>query len=622
MVNPPRLTLFFIVGLVLNTTLIPLVGQTPYVSKINKTIAKKGISLAKAQLPKIPSELTAPDMVYLQSAFEIFLDESFYTPDSIQAQLFDAKVDIEKKKIGLRLSAIANQNNQDFDLEEFENSSRIRVGLDWDLLQNGMLERKKNIQDLENQKALFQLKQMIEKKKNNYPYLYNCLIYAFNQEKQYLLQERQGLLEKHIDLLYELYFSHEMIYTNIIEEKSKLEESKVMYTACESYNAVLESELGKENLPDLVAARLPVVDIDLESLLGQNAMTNYQERVKALEAEQIDINYKKDSETQLKLYASLNQGGLANTFTTGHFTSLGVRFKMPVLFTNKKKQKAAELEKKLIDDKLLNDKFNNRKELINLYGEYQYKLKQYSNFTHKVFTIREQIRMEQVLLDDARTTHTPFKLLGLIDNFWAVEYELLEIKQQMYLLLLKMQLRSYQEFFTSCLKPINYQAKEKKLVGNRYLILDPTKVKSIDKGFILKYLQKNEIAHVLLKNMDYNNMEWIKALDQEGFNIYGNYTDKARIQEVVLSLIDGFFRAPSSKEHIELFTRGLSGNISPAAIKLTRVPDHVFKNRNELERWINYEKQLVNKNLFLFEDIRQLMALDKKNLGVGNYEKL
>ncbi len=623
MTRSPRLVILFVIHLWLVGSLGDLCAQSyNYSSSINREIAKKGIELVNAHLPNIPVELEMPDMVYLQSAFEIFLDESFYTPDSLQLQLFDAKINVEKKKIGLRFSAVANQNNQNFNVEEFEENARFRAGLDWDLLQNGLLERKKNIQDLNNQKELFRLEQSLQRKIDNYPYLYNCLIYAFNQEKQQLLLGRQMLLTKHIDLLYELYFSHEMIYTNIIEEKSKLEESNVLLAACESYNQVLETELGKENLPDLDAAKLPPVDVDLESLLGQNEITSYQERMRALKAEQIDINYKKDNETQLKLYGYLNQGNIGNNFTNSRFTSLGIRFKTPVLFNKKNKAKAAALEKQLIDDDLFNERFNNRKELINLYGEFQYKLKQYSNFTHKVFTIRERIRMEKVLLADAKTTHTPFKLLGLIDNFWAVEYELLEIKQQMYLILLKMQLRSHQEFFTSCLKPVNYQAKEKKLVGNRYLILNPAKIKDLDKNFILKYLKKNEIVHILLEDQQYQDVAWLKYLDQEGFNIYGNYQAEAKMQDVVRSLMDGFFSLSGGTENVSLFIRDLSGAISPAAIPLTRVPDHAFENRNELERWINYEKQLVNKNLFLFEDIRQLMALDKKNLGVGNYEKL
>src|SRR5690606_1537799 len=82
-------------------------------------------------------------------------------------------------------------------------------------------------------------------------------------------------------------------------------------------------------------------------------------------------------------------------------------------------------------------KTNNEIDILNESYEYRYHLKQYVLFYQKKQLILEKIRQERVKEQLKDADYSPVHVLELIDQLYQIEIELLDIKQNLYIRLLK-----------------------------------------------------------------------------------------------------------------------------------------------------------------------------------------
>ncbi len=582
---------------------------------VNQKIKAQATSLVNNNLPNLIDKPN-PELDLDFLSFAGFLNAKNFTTEHFENLLYATKLQLAKKDNSINLYTSFHQNNYALNSEDNEDRSRFNAGVDLELLRNGFAERKKRIAKLKGEMRVDQMLAPSEAKDKNYAYRYNCLIYAFNQEKIGLLEERIVFLDAYVKMMYELYFAHELAYSKIIEQKGRLEEVQIILESTLHYNAALENELGLENIIPLNTTNLPLANIDIDQLLAEDGLDFFQDSLKQLMGKQIELKYDQNLRSRLRTYARYNYGNFGTEINSPNFLSFGVRFNTPINFGKNATNEAVEYEKILLDKSFANEKYNNIKELINYYSEYQYKVKQYNNFIHKLFKIQEELRVEKVLMENQRSVHSPMSSIKLIDNYRAVKYELIELKQQMYTLVLKMHRKSFQEEFTQCMVPIDFDEKNKKLTGNRFYLLDP-KIHSLsEQDFLVKYLKKNEINHVLLPENMVNVKSIIPVFKEEEISIYvpeRNY--HAGLVDKELS-IDGIYNQSIKKDQTWIKMLKANKEQSYNQYRLTHVPFYIFKNRNELEQWIQIENQSIGTVMFLFDDINKLKKLDTEFLGM------
>ncbi|NNE30544.1 MAG: hypothetical protein HKN16_12970, partial [Saprospiraceae bacterium] len=339
-------------------------------------------------------------------ALDNFFSHRLFRPAEIQNSWYQQKIQSAPRVPGLELTTVVQHNEYNPFFTEQESNSRVRLGLDLDLLREGWIGNKAKEKKLALEQAIHNLGASEESKKSNYSYLYNCLVYNFNQTKQDLLEKRIDFLQSFISIYYQLYFSHELAFEKIITQKSRLNEAKLLFDSGKTFNKTLKGQIGKENIPILEVESMPVLQLDLEALIQEKGLEKNQEDLYHLTKDLLEIKYPGYGLPKLRLYSRYNWGAQGLENAPGSFFSAGASLRMPLTFNHSKEKELANLELALEQENQKEKWYNRTKEIMILFEEYQYKLKQYSNFQHSLFHLEEKLRQEKVLLENPRAAHS------------------------------------------------------------------------------------------------------------------------------------------------------------------------------------------------------------------------
>lgn len=501
---------------------------------------------------------------------ENLLQYAFLESDTLDEQLLKERLKANKKEYGLSFSARYTHNGERAD-ETLEPGSRWRAGVEWDVLNDGWWDRKRKTKALENEQELFRLNQDLQKRIRNYPFVYNKIIYAFNHRKIDLLQQRIPFLESLLDVLTDLYYIHDVKYTEVLDVKKKLEESKAMLSTYQSFNQAFKKRVAQDTL-NLEATVLPVIDINLDQLLNDTIHEKLVDQIVEAKKENIMLREENTTLPNLKVFGNYNMRTLNFGYDRSYGT-FGAQLNLPLDFKKKEQRMIRYLEGEKVQQDADFIVYNNARELLNLYQEYNYKMKQYIEFLHSKARLEELLRVERVLLDYDKRGHSPLLALNYIDMIQAVETELVDIQQMMYLKLAQIAAKSHHADFMSCLSARNFDEVGKKLEGVRYVILQPQDLENFI--FTTSYLQKNEFKTVVLS--ENVSASFFSKLKEEGFNVL----------------------VKNDPEFLKL--------------DLQKVPVRKFHNRNHLEFWISSARRAKPKSAFLFERLGELIELERKN---------
>lgn len=495
----------------------------------------------------------------------------FTDADTLSEQLWDEKIKSVERDFGLNLSARYTHNGDLID-DVLEPGSRWRAGLEWDVLEDGWLDRKQKKEQLKNEQKLFELERDLKSRVRNYPFIYNKIIYTFNQEKIKLLNRRIPYLESWLDVLTDLYFIHDVKYTEVLDVRKKLEESKSLLHSYQSYNQIFKHRVQQDTLI-LEATMLPILDIDMDEILGDTIHEQLMNQIVETRKQAMMLGDDENKLPRLKLFGNYNVQSQNFRYNRSYGT-LGAQFNMPLDFNKKEKKRIQYLEGEVIEDKANFAIYNNVRELLNLYTEYSFNMKKYIEFLHKKVRLQELLRIERVLLEYDKRGHSALSALNYQDMIIAMDLELLGVQHMMYLKLAQIATKSHHPDFISCLKRKTFEGIGQKLEGTRFVILGLNDLEN-NFTFLTNYLEKNELKTVILK--DGIPIVYFKKLREAGITVFAEYNPK------------------------------LEG------MNLKAIPMEKFFNRNHLEFWISSVRRGKPDTIFLFKNINELIELDRKN---------
>ena len=514
------------------------------------------------------------DEVAMQQVIDL-LGYGFTEVDSLEELFLNEKMKAIKKDFGLSFSARYTHNGERAD-EVLEPGTRWRAGVEWDVLNDGFFDKKRKSKAVEDELQLHELESDLRRRNSNYPFIYNKIIHAGNQQKIELLHQRIPYLESLLEILTDLYYIHDVKYTEVLDVKKKVEESKALLTTYEKFNHAFTARVQQDTLK-LDASKFPILNIDIDKLLNDTIYEQLINKMVDVKKEAIQNRDANVNLPNLKLFGNYNLR--TRTFEYDRsYTSFGASFSMPIDFNKKEKRMSNFLEGELIQQKADNQVYNNTRELLNLYQEYNYKMKQYIAFLHNKARLEELLRVERVLLNYDRRGHSPLSALNYQDMILAVDMELLDIQQMMYLNLAKIVTKSHHVDFMSCLSIRNFEEVGKKLEGVRYVYLTKLDLQE-NFTFITNYLEKNEFKSVILEEKI--PIEYYKKFGDAGI--------------LALTIYDPIF----------------------TTLEIERVPIRKFDNRNHLEFWISSARRAKPKSVFLFESFGALVELDKRNKQIS-----
>jgi hypothetical protein len=380
---------------------------------------------------------TATSKILLQD-LSVFRPAKSFDTSSFQDDYYDAKAALLKKEWGLsgRVDALQNFNPSFNDVEEsILYQRRYQVGLDWDILKDGYFDKRLELQSIPAQKAYYQY---LEHYRNSIvdfgPKMNECL-YFFNQRKIQLLEQRKALLTQQLKSAYKLLALKKITRENVLQIQTRIAETQGMNNIYSSYNINLTP--GHDSL--FYAIDAPLFDLNYSFFFDQLENGMVADSIVSLLKTASESQRKWYNDIGLKAYGRYNYYDLLNTASPNSraFFSVGVTARVPLPFTTKEQKSVDQANLLRREHELKKQQSDKRLEILNEAYEFRYHLKQYVIFHQKKILQLEALRRERVKsrLNDA--DFNPQHGIELLDNILQIDIEMLDLKQNLYLRLLR-----------------------------------------------------------------------------------------------------------------------------------------------------------------------------------------
>ncbi len=499
---------FVVVSLILFALLFtfPLHGQSGRDASITQ-IGAELLTLIESNISNKDRITVGNDMEQLDALYNI-TDPRYQLAGHHQAKGHQADQIAKDWGINLKAQYFVNYDPL-FDDDEESNAetafgNRGRIGAEWELLRGGLIGNQRRAKNLRNEEALEALKYDISKNDERLFLRYNIIIYLFNEAKIKLLKESEFQLHKELELLYKVYFLKGILYEEILKAKSRIDQVKVQLENYESYNRVIFKTLDMPGLKEKFQYEsLPILDINLDYLMADessaallDSLTYLEERIQKGRNKAID-----DVSVRLQLYqyvgASDNLSLIQKSYVAG---GMSVTIPTEILFDGRNRKRLAE---ERVRERVKFDNYehiNEKTEIINYYYEYNYKLKTYMEFMYKEMLYQERVRIDIISHKDFEDINRSLRILRNMDALRSIRLEMIDLKQQMYLLLLKIYGNTHYRSVLPAVNTIDIASYYQRLPAKRSIVMGFDILKNYDEKFVVHYLMSNGIEEVVLKN--------------------------------------------------------------------------------------------------------------------------
>ncbi len=342
---------------------------------------------------------------------------------------------INKKDLGFHFTVNYQENFKSpiADPEEIVIFKRRAIaGLDWDILKNGFYDNKVKNKVLKVDYDLIQRKKYSDNLNKFQSIQTEQLIRYFNEKKIAILNTRDSLNLLQTSIIEKLWSIKHITKDNYLKAIQNTTDISAQYNLYRNYN---QAEIANKQKFEF---ELPLLDINLASLLQKSNIESIDSN---LAYYQQNAKYKSSyiNDISLKAYTRYNYYDVYNSNQPNRtYVSVGMNLSVPLAFNQKDKKELYVIQSQLANYKAEVSQQDFQANLLNHYYEYQYKLKQFKNLYHKRLVYLELIRTERAkyLLTDLE--FNPNTALFILDDFWSNSIELLDLKQDLYKILLSL----------------------------------------------------------------------------------------------------------------------------------------------------------------------------------------
>lgn len=382
--------------------------------------------------------------------------------------------------------------------EDLTYKRRFYVGLEWDIIKGGLFDAGNQIHQMKMESILNEYENLEYAEKENYRYLFNYINYIFNLKKVDVLAERKGLVKKQLDFTKQLYHLRYVGWEKVLKYQAKLEDIDHQIFQLQNFNKHIPS-----NIPDTLMSNpmsaddLPLFDVNLDSLIKIYYNHHSEDTVTQIKLAIYKDNLKWWKDITLKPFVRYNMYmDEFNIFK--NYGSAGVTMRVPLRFHNKGKLMKAQ--ESIYQSEQYKELEAGDNELVNIYAEFGFKLKQIKDFYYRKMLNDELIRKELVKKEYRDVAFNPVYTLGLIDEKKAIESEIIDLKKRMYINLVRLSFyledRTPTDFIT-ILKPQDFTGRYN---GSVKMFVNKDDVEAQSPSAIANYLWKNEFVDVILES--------------------------------------------------------------------------------------------------------------------------
>jgi hypothetical protein len=454
-----------------------------------------------------------------------FLSSASTEENYVQAKLdlITAKQSFLNSEIGLSIRAdyLDNQLSNVFNLEDNLNyKRRAQAGLEWNLLQGGWIENRTKSKALAFDAYYERFKLQTDNSKSLYLRRFNQTILVFNQQKLWLLEERKRIMTELLAIEKRLYFLKHVSKEELLDSQMRLSEAQAMINIYEPYNKLSDS--GEKPFSEK-AETIPLFDLNYEKVFQEYHPANIDSLTQLLFAKS-DLLNKWYNDLSVNAYSRYNRFTTigSNNFINTSYVSFGLSLRYGIPHNLAKREAVIEAENKVKLNEL--EKYSQifEEELLNDLYEFRYKLKQYLVYYYKFKRVQELLRKEEVKRTLHETYFSPVKALKLVDDAYRIQVDLADLKQNLYLKLLRIHQKIPVISLQELMKPLDmssFETPSSRL--KREIYVWTSTFESASSAFLSHYLEYNNfsrciIAHQAEDSLRAKKKELIQWMGEKG----------------------------------------------------------------------------------------------------------
>ncbi len=351
--------------------------------------------------------------------------------------------------LGLGLTSVSAQ--------EWGEGYGLRAGGKIDMLGGGWKHHDLEVKKLENLKLIQQLEGHQESLQHHYGWCYDYVTSVYHDQKIEVLDEIIENLEGLSTTLQDHYIHKRISYADLLKVKTSIKEYVLLKKTIEESKDIFKKRIDVDDMPSLHDHRL--YELDIESLLDSVSRDSSYKNVVNLRSDNIELSYAQENLSDLS--ASLGYDVLRNR------PYFSIQFSKNI---SKSSSSLVAAEKELMEERSHQYLFQKKKELLNLFIEYDYKRKQITRLNGNLEMVREKKR---ILMVTRALQELPLSTdeEELLVECLKIEFEIIDLKQQAMLLLLMIKRLTCTFNIGDFLLPADEYVNDKKFAGNRYLLL-------------------------------------------------------------------------------------------------------------------------------------------------------
>ena len=553
------------------------------------------------------SKINTTELPSISNSFISFIseiDSASIQDFSNKRDLLLAKQDLYNSDLGLSFHSnyLDNQLSNVFDLEEnISYKRRVLTSLQWDLLKNGLIENKNKAKALDYNLKIDEYQLKSESNKSLYLKRFNQTIVVFNKQKTNIINNRKSILNELYEIEEKLYFEKQINKDELLEIQLRSAEVEGLNQVYGAYNELSNLDA---NAYSKGYNSIPVFDLNYELLLKDFEGDNIDSISQFFKDESIVLNqwYNK---VGLSLFTRHNyyQVVTNNEILNRSFLSLGVNLNVPLNFNSSKQKSFQNAEVNYKINQLNNEKLIYQEELLNDLYEFRYKLKQYISFYYKQQKVKDLIRIEEVKRKLNVVNYSPIKGVKYIDEFLQVELELVDLKQNLYLKLLRIQDKVPTISLESLIVPFDFkQVSQTEKKNYKSIYVWSSIFKAYDTDFLAEYVNYNNFNHVIISvNED--------DLNQTSKSNFVNDLLKSNVQ---ISLMIGQNNLIFENNISSKLTKAISG-YNLAQIKSI----HLDVEPQTFDNWKTEKDSLLNEYLKMLNEVSRFCKENQLKLEVS-----
>ncbi|WP_103665950.1 TolC family protein [Gracilimonas amylolytica] len=420
-------------------------------------------------LDRLSARLDSVAMVFLNNLPEtgpfnsknvssVFFDSSLVYSDLTQAEidLLKYRQEVLHSDLGVELTSglLQNLDQGVFGQEGIFYQRRAQVGVQWNVLKDGLFENKSTGDQLSSEIRIMEKKAQAISHQEALESKIDRFRSGFNKYRLELLRDYLKILEEQKYALTRLYEQNYITLDRVLEVTSRM----VRTESAIDHNEKVSRFLGEFDTTGLSVSDYPVFNIDLERLRSEGLIF-YDE----LTSLQQSVDYKFYNELSLStylrynLYAGTNPQSTFQNNGSREFFSVGLNLSLPIPLSLKGKKNVHDQEQKIRKLNLQSEKNEISDRLFERYQAYQEALQNYITLSQNVLLHQDKIRVQNVRRSIGSDMYSPSELLTAVSNLYQLSLQILDVKEDLYLRLFEMQALIPDHSLSTYLTPFEVQ---------------------------------------------------------------------------------------------------------------------------------------------------------------------